>query len=77
MENVINIKENILNKKINELNEISKYNYEYKITLEDILPVTLRAKTIDKYIIQIKSFDDINQLYFYINGILDGLNYDK
>lgn len=63
----------ILIKKIEELNNLQKLKYEIKEIKEDGL-YYLDAKNEDNYIIFTSVYNDINQLYCYINGLIDGMN---
>lgn len=63
----------ILIKKIEELNNLQKLKYEIKEIKEDGL-YYLDAKNEDNYIVFTSVYNDINQLYCYIRGLIDGMN---
>ena len=69
-----NIKQiEILTKKIEELNNLQKLKYEIKEIKQDGL-YYLDAKNEDNYIVFTSVYNDINQLYCYIRGLIDGMN---
>ena len=63
----------ILIKKIEELNNLQKLKYEIKEIKEDGL-YYLDAKNECNYILYTSVYNDINQLYCYITGLIDGMN---
>ena len=63
----------ILLQKIKELNNLQKLKYEIKEIKEDGL-YYLDAKNENDYIVYTSVYDDINQLYCYIKGLMDGIN---
>ena len=72
-----NIKQiEILTKEIEELNNLQKLKYEIKEIKEDGL-YYLDAKNEDNYIIFTSVYNDINQLYCYVRGLIDGINAHK
>lgn len=66
----------ILLQKIEELNNLQKLKYEIKEIKEDGL-YYLDAKNEDNYIVFTSVYNDINQLYCYIKGLIDGINIYK
>lgn len=62
----------ILIKKIEELNNLQKLKYEIKEIKEDGL-YYLDAKNENDYVVYTSVYDDINQLYCYIKGLIDGI----
>lgn len=63
----------ILLQKIEELNNLQKLKYEIKEIKEDGL-YYLDAKNENDYIVFTSVYNDINQVYCYIKGIIDGIN---
>lgn len=66
----------ILIKKIEELNNLQKLKYEIKEIKENGL-YYLDAKNENNCIIYTSVYNDINQLYCYIKGLIDGINIYK
>lgn len=66
----------ILLQKIEELNKIQKIKYEIKEIKEDNL-YYLDAKNECNYVIYTSVYNDINQLYCYITGLIDGIDHSK
>ena len=62
----------ILIKKIEELNKIQKFHYEIEEIKEDNL-YYLNAKNNYNIIIYTSVYNDINQLYCYLTGLIDGI----
>lgn len=60
----------ILQKKLNLINK----KYQYTLTIEktgnSILPYTIKTRTEKGYIVQSRSFESLEQLYFYIQGMM-------
>lgn len=63
----------ILLRKIEELNNLQNLKYEIKEIKDDNL-YYLDAKNEDNYILYTSVYNDINQLYCYIKGLIDGIN---
>lgn len=63
----------ILIKKIEELNNLQKLKYEIKEIKADGL-YYLDAKNEDNYILFTSVYKDINKLYCYLTGLIDGIN---
>lgn len=66
----------ILIKKIEELNNLQKLKYEIKEIKEDEL-YYLDVKNENNYIVFTSVYNDVNQLYCYIKGLIDGINIYK
>ena len=64
------IREMILNKKLELINKKYKYNIFLYKTGNNIFPYEIKTKTSDGIILQCKLFESVEQLYYYLQGIM-------
>lgn len=65
-----NIVKMTLNKKIELINKKYKYNIFLYETGNNIFPYEIKTKTSDNIILQCRLFENIEQLYYYLQGIM-------
>lgn len=64
------IKEEIIYEKLKKLQGLSKWEYAWNFEQGSILPYVLRISNENGYIVAIKGFETINELYQYLCGML-------
>ena len=60
----------ILQKKLNLINKKYQYTLTIEKTCNSIMPYTIKTRTETNYIVQSRSFENLEQIYFYIQGMM-------
>lgn len=65
-----NIQVEIIQDKIKKINEVYKYKLELKLKFGVVLPFELNTITKDGYIICQTVFENLKQVYIYLQGMI-------